>query len=747
MANPFQRYQSGGFEPIQGLAQSGANIGQMLGSGIASFGANIAKGIEAFNENKAKFGAALSDAEIAGSQLLQQQNAFVAASGIDPELANQYLSWDGQEDEALDMDSLKAVADNPFLRYAKLLQPAREGLEKLPTMALPKALATLNAAKGSMAQVDQQMKLDQMIAQARLENIAAGLPDAVQKTRKVLSNEVGVDANQDLFDNVQKVRDELIAKNPNDPAAVENGVRDFLKKVEANYASADIPDEQKAQFAAALKQYREGLKTELGDLTPTGESYEYQDESARQDKLQQETIMSLAKEKAKAADAEELLAQRAAQKLKREEETKAAVAKFGSNLMADVKNTLDDAVIKGQELTPRKLLGVIAGKEYSQNPSGPAVNVTQVRGIPGMGGAGMPGGGGFSGFTKRETNPNYKPSPAFEQLTKTINSLGLDMNKPLDEVAMFKIRKALGIYEEKNKEASAATAKKAENITTQSVRAEMEQQAKPPAPKSKPFSVGRLDLGEETYDEFLTAVDKEAAAREFYKAKFGAVPVGFTDMYRRMYPESTVRTTTINVNGQEVPIMIDSKGNATPLMKAGGEAADVEKVAKAKALTFNNTEIADGVRLTGVFAGTVDGAQSFRKEYARAANVRRDIQELIEINEMGYESLSPTAQARAQQLQNSVIAQLRVPIIGPGQVAIYEQDLLKDIVNKGTGFFTLEASERAALKGLMDRVDRELVNWPKSMGLEVQVSSNRSQTIRQLRLNRETKARIVGETN
>ena len=746
MANPFQRYQGGSFEPIQGLAQSGANIGQTIGSGIASFGENIAKGISAYNENKAKFDAAVADGEIAGSQLLQTQDAMVQASGVDPELASQYLSWDGQEDEVLDTQALRAVSDNPFLRYAKLLQPARDGLEKLPTMALPKALATLNAAKGSMAMVDQQMKLDNMIAQARLEREAANVPDAVQKTRKVLTGEVGADANQDLFANVQQVRDSLVAANPDDPSKVENGVRDYLKKVEATYASADIPDEQKAQFAAALKQYREGLKTELGDLTPVGESYEYQDESARQDKLQQETIMSLAKEKAKAADAEELLAQRAAGKLKKEEETKAAVSKFGSELMTDVKTVLDRAVIEGHEITPRKLLGVIAGKEYSQNPSGPAVTVTQYGPRLGMGGAGMPGGGGFSGFEKRETNPNYKPSPAFEQFKKTINELGVGMDKPLDEVALFKIRKAIGIYEEKNKEASAATAKKAESITTQSVRAEMEKQAQPPVAKSKPFSVGKLELGEETYDEFLTAVEKESVAREFYKAKFGSVPVGFTDMYRKMYPEAAVRTTTINVNGQEVPIMIDSKGNATPLLK-GGEAPDVEKVAKAKALTFNNTEIADGVRLSGIFAGTVDGAQTFRKDYARAANVRTAIQELMEINEMGYETLSPTARARADQLQSEVIAALRTPIIGPGQVAIYEQEILQDIVKKGTGFFSLESSERAALKGLMNRVDRELVNWPKSMGLQVQVSGNRSQTIRQLRLNRETKARIVGETN
>lgn len=734
MANPFQRYQSGGFEAVPGIAQAGANIGQMLGSGFSNFGGSIGAGIKQYYENKAKSTAAMQEIEVLGPQLLARRNAYLEASGIDPAMLDRYMQDDPSE--GTDDEMFKTISANPMVQLAKTLDPAIEALKKAPTKGLSAQLAALNSGKAAIGMVDEQIKLQDFVAKYRLEQTLNDLPDSVSVEQDVVTPDALFDPNDPLFTNVDKVRADLTAAGFSKDK-VERGVRQYLDQSGAKIRANETlgTPEQRAALIDALNRYAEGKLDIKGELTPVGESYEYQEESARQDKLHQETIMSIAKEKAKAADAEELLAQRAAGKLKREEETKAAVAKFGSNLMADVKITLDDAVIKGQEITPRQLLGVIAGKEYSQNPSGPAVNVTQVRPRIGMGGAGMPGGGGFSGFEKREANPQYKPSPAFEQLKKTIGELGVDMNKPLDEVAMFKIRKALGIYEEKNKETSAATTKKAENITTQSVRADMEQKAQPPAAKSKPFSVGELDLGTEIVDRRLNAAEKEAAAREFYAKRFGSVPPGFTQMYRQMFPEATVRTTEVN----GIPVMVDGKGNVTPLVS--NKEQDVEKQAAAKALTFDNTEIADGVRLSGVFAGTVAGAMAFRKDYAHMANVRSAVDELIKINEMGYETLSPTARARADQLQSEIIAAMRIPIVGPGQVAIPEQQILERIIQKGTGFFTLESGERAALKGLKDRMERELTNWPKSMGLEVKIGGQSSETIKRLRMQKLRSAR------
>jgi hypothetical protein len=736
MPNPFQRYQSGGFEPIQGLAQSGANIGQMLGSGIANFGSSIAKGLEAYNENKAKFGAAMADGEIAGSQLLQQQQAFINASGVDPELANQYLAWDGQPDEALDTDALKAVADNPFLRYAKLLQPARDGLEKLPTMALPKALATLNAAKGSMAQVDQQMKLDQMVAQARLENIAAGLPDAVQKTRKVTtSGEAGVDANNPFFKNVEQVRAGLV-KSGVTPEQVEAGVQDYIRKVESSIATSGATEEQKAGFAEAIAQYREGLRTDTGEVTDYGREDDYVQKT-----LADAYAAGQAAQKAPTPEGDALarMSESAAANINAKRVAQAEEKKTAATAQSEVRKAVLEVVSNGKAPTQAnmytqwgKILGGLGitwdGQQYVDAKGNNADRMEEVVKNEYMA---LMDKMGFSSLYRNVTSPSYEKEVAAK----------LKDNPELQT----RVLSAIPESKARSEKLAAQGQKLADAKPTTAADVLASSEAAKPKEQSKPFGVGKLELGEETYDEFLTSIQKEAAAREFYKAKFGAVPVGFTDMYRKMYPEASVRSTTIKVNGQDIPIMIDSKGNATQLKQA--EAPNVVEAAKAKAVTFANTEIADGVRLNGIFSGTVDGAQAFRKDYSHMANVRTAIARLVEINESGYETLSPSMRQEADQLQSEIIAALRVPIIGPGQVAVPEQEILHRIVKNPTGMFSLEASDRAALKGLMSRVDRELVNWPKSMGLEVNIAGNRSQTIRQLRLNRETKARMVGETN
>jgi hypothetical protein len=736
MPNPFQRYQSGGFEPIQGLAQSGANIGQMLGSGIANFGASIAKGLEAYNDNKAKFGAAMADGEIVGSQLLQTQDAMIKASGVDEALASQYLAWDGQPDEVLDTDALKAVADNPFLRYAKLLQPARDGLEKLPTMALPKALATLNAAKGSMAQVDQQMKLDQMVAQARLENIAAGLPDAVQKTRKVTtSGEAGVDANNPFFKNVEQVRAGLV-KSGVTADQVELGVQDYIRKVESSIATSGATEEQKAGFAEAIAQYREGLRTDTGEVTEYGREDDYVQKA-----VADAFAAGQAAQKAPTPEGDALarMSESAAANINAKRVAQAEEKKTAATAQSEVRKAVLDVVSKGQAPTQAnmytqwgKILGGLGitwdGQQYVDAKGNNADKMEEVVKNEYMA---LMDKMGFSSLYRNITSPSYQKEVAAQ----------LKDNPELQT----RVLSAIPESKARSEKLAAQGQKLADAKPTTAADVLASSEAAKPKEQSKPFGVGKLELGEETYDEFLTSVQKEAAAREFYKAKFGAVPVGFTDMYRKMYPEASVRSTTIKVNGQDIPIMIDSKGNATPLKM--GEAPNVVEQAKAKAVTFANTEIADGVRLNGIFSGTVDGAQAFRKDYSHMANVRTAISRLVEINESGYESLSPSMRQEADQLQSEIIAALRVPIIGPGQVAVPEQEILQRIVKNPTGIFSLEASDRAALKGLMSRVDRELVNWPKSMGLEVNIAGNRSQTIRQLRLNRESKARMVGETN
>lgn len=798
MANPFQRYQSGGFEAVPGITQAGANIGQMLGSGFGNFGANIASGLKQYYENTAKAKAADEDIAVVGQQLMSRQKAYMEAAGVDPALLQRYLNDDMVEENG-DRETFANLERNPMVRYAKQLQPVLDSLKSSPSKGLSAKLSALNSAKASFGMIDEQMKLDEFIGKHRLQQVVGDLPDSVQVTEDVVTPNVVVDPNNPFFAGVRNLKKQLEKQYPDNPDFVANGIRQYIDGVKATYGDRDMTPEQKEEFGSALESYAEGLRTEVGDLTDYGEEDAYvQDIVAKSyaegqkalkasegksgGKPQSAEVQALIKkrderlkyaagfddpanvekdpvlrreqermrDKAKAEayqfdvqlrnlgayanpegkSAEELIVENATKERKAAAAKKASVEKFGSQLLTDVSSALDSAVERGKDITARELLGVIAGKEYAQSPTGPATNVTQVAPRIGMGGAGMPGGGGFSGFEKREKNPQYVASPAFGQFKKIMDELRLDPNKPLTYDQMFLVKKQLGIVSDENLVKSEATTKQEQKITPSTVTAELDaKKTGTPAVKSKPFTIGQLELGSRLAEVQLNAVEKEAAAREYYSKRFGSVPTGFTDMYRHLFPEATVRMTEVN----GVPVMVDGKGNITVLK---GDAPSTKEIAESKALTFQNMEIADGVILDGIFAGTVAGAQDFRKNYSHMANVRSAIDELIKINDMGYESMSPTARARADQLQSVIIAALRIPIVGPGAISEKEQEILQRIVEKGTGIFTLEASERAALKGLKARVDAEIVNWPKSMGLNVRVGGQESDVIKQIRRRR-----------
>jgi hypothetical protein len=799
MANPFQRYQSGGFEAVPGITQAGANIGQMLGSGIGNFGANIASGLKQYYENTAKAKAADEDISVVGQQLMSRQQAYMEASGVDQALLQRYLNDDMVEENG-DREAFAEIEKNPMVRYAKQLQPVLDSLKSSPSKGLSAKLSALNSAKASFGMIDEQMKLDDFVAKHRLQQTANDLPTSVQVTEDVVTPNVIVDPNNPFFAGVRDLKTQLEQNFPNEPEKVANGIRKYIEKVKAQYGDQDMTPEQKEEFGKSLAAYAEGLRTEVGELTPTGESYEYQDESSRITKLQKEAVAAQKAEKAKpaskdpgmtraqlssrksqldeqiktaeagvkyydenilsgtkteyydmhkkhrdqrAADLEYLkgerakldsvefaplteadatarITARATEAKKKPLELKETLNNLGSSILKNVTDDVRQRIAEGERLTLMDIGKQITSLDIELNPTTTSVNVG-------------PYGRGLGVNTRLPS----QYTPARDILSAAAKKLGIKGDEPITDEQFLQLHKEMlkGVKTQTDTAAAAATERK--GITPEKVAADVAAAAEAklnppsqtPAAKSKPFSIGELELGSRLVDYKLNAVEREAAARDFYSKRFGSVPTGFTEMYRTMYPEATVRMTEVN----GVPVMVDGKGNITVLK---GDAPNVKEMAEAKALTFQGTEIADGVILDGIFAGTVAGAQDFRKNYSHMANVRSAIDELIKINDMGYESMSPTARARADQLQSVIIAALRIPIVGPGAISEKEQEILQRIVEKGTGIFTLEASERAALKGLKDRVDAEIVNWPKSMGLNVRVGGQESDVIKQIRRRR-----------
>lgn len=803
MANPFQRYQSGGFEAVPGIAQAGANIGQMLGSGFSNFGGSIGAGIKQYYENKAKSTAAMQEIEVLGPQLLARRNAYLEASGIDPATLDRYMQDDPSE--GTDDEMFKTISANPMVQLAKTLDPAIEALKKAPTKGLSAQLAALNSGKAAIGMVDEQIKLQDFISKYRFEQTLNDLPDSVSVEQDVVTPEALFNPDDPLFTNVDKVRSNLKAAGFSDDK-VELGVRQYLDRSGAKIRADETigTPEKRAALIDALGRYAmgeydtQGKQTEFGKLRAEADaSYEQSmaetlaaEKAATAPKAQAPkdigmTRSQLAQRKAqldeqiktaaagvkyydenvlsgtkteyydmhkrhrdqRAADLEYLkgerskldsiefaplseedatarITARATEAKKKPLELKETLNNLGSSILKNVTDDVRQRIAEGEPLTIKEIGRQITALEIDLNPT-----VTNVKMGPSWGpfGRKLP-----SQFT-----------PAREIFDAAAKKLGIKSDEPITDEQFLQLQKEMLKGVKTQSETATKAAEERKGVTPEKVAADiaaaaeakLNPQAQTPAAKSKPFSVGELELGTEIVDRRLNAAEKEAAAREFYAKRFGSVPPGFTQMYRQMFPEANIRTTEVN----GIPVMVDGKGNVTPLVS--NKEVDVEKQAAAKALTFDNTEIADGVRLSGVFAGTVAGAMAFRKDYAHMANVRSAVDELIKINEMGYETLSPTARARADQLQSEIIAAMRIPIVGPGQVAIPEQQILERIIQKGTGFFSLESGERAALKGLKDRMERELTNWPKSMGLEVKIGGQTSDTIKRLRMQKLRSAR------
>jgi hypothetical protein len=800
MANPFQRYQSGSFETVPGIAQAGANIGQMLGSGFSNLGSSLASGLKQYYENTAKAKAADEEIAVTGQQLLSRQEAYKQASGVDPTLLDRYLNDDMIEENG-DKEAFASLESNPMVRYAKQLQPVLDSLKSSPSKGLSAKLAALNSAKASFGLIDEQMKLDDFIAKYRLEQTMNQLPTSVQSTEEVVTPNVVVDPNNPFFEGVRNLKKQLEQNFPNNPEMVEKGVKDYIAKVRAQYGDKGMTDEQKAEFGSALDAYAEGLRTEVGELTDYGQEDDYVQRTLAESYAAGQKAMREAEGKAKAGKREQ------------SPEIKALIAKRDERLkyaanFDDPKNVEKDPILRKEQERMRDKANADAKALDTQirsmggydNPEGTpepdalkrmaesaATNINTKRQAEAenkkkgafakdevrqavlniVSGNRVPNVSNFvrekeriireMGLTwdgenyvdKDGKNMDWVDAAINKEYETLLDSMGMGslkgLTNPAREKEMVEALKNNPEFQTRVLGAIPPSKARAEKLATEGqkladtkpttaedvlAKAAAKSQPTTPAVKSKPFTIGELELGERLVDVELNAVEREAAARDFYAKRFGSVPPGFTQMYRQMFPEASVRTTTVN----GIPVMVDGKGNVTPL--TSGKEADIEKIAAGKALTFQNTEIADGVVLDGVFAGTVSGAQAFRKDYAHMANVRSAIDELIKINDMGYESLSPTARARADQLQSEIIAALRIPIVGPGQVAIPEQAILERIVQKGTGIFSLEASEKAALKGLQDRVNRELVNWPKSLGLNVRIGGQESDVIKQIRMRR-----------
>lgn len=143
MESPFARYSGQGIQPVTGMAEAGANIGQMYGNAIANFGKSISEGLQRYQENSAKNEILSQEAIALGDQIMAFQNQF-----RDP----------------------KTGQLNPeYAPFAQSLQPHIDKLSKVPSMSLTQKMGVVTGVKAAFANIAPQLQAFEMMRNVRLQ--------------------------------------------------------------------------------------------------------------------------------------------------------------------------------------------------------------------------------------------------------------------------------------------------------------------------------------------------------------------------------------------------------------------------------------------------------------------------------------------------------------------------------------------------------------------------------------------------
>lgn len=216
----FQQYQSG-IQPVTGMAEAGANIGNMYAQGLSNLGKGLAEGIKAFNDNSAKN--ELANAKI--QSLSQDVANKIAMYSQDPEIAQ------------------SGVLDG-LMQTAATLQDA-------PTKGLNQRLGLVHEAETRLAGFGQQLQEWSFLRGRQIER---GISDALQKFAGTVTTTDSIDVNDPMFnvnpnETITQTKDRLFkilgeVKKLNPKAQINNDefYARWLSKAEQEVAKAQDID-------------------------------------------------------------------------------------------------------------------------------------------------------------------------------------------------------------------------------------------------------------------------------------------------------------------------------------------------------------------------------------------------------------------------------------------------------------------------------------------------------------------------
>ena len=744
MASNFAQYTNGVVMPT-GISEAGANVGRFAQQGLSSFGESLGKGLETYNENVAKDQVLQEEAKQLGTQIQQ----FAAQFGDSPE-------------------------HKPF---ADSLQPYIEQLAKVPSMSLTQKMGAVTGVKAAFANVGNQLQAFELMRGERLKRdyeaarLKVGEGSIVSTPIDILKGKVGIQSNKTIKQNIDDYSAVL------DNVANKEGV-----KIDKAKAIEDFKANMKSQIAKGVDLQGKPIDPALlGKLKDQFSNEETAGSDAMSYWMNEDTTGAAGKrldtlgKSANVQMTEEIQAKIDSLKSgdDKGKQTQAAIEALTKQRDSMKKRIEEGDVIEGSVLPAvagnvGDWISNVINNEYALK--------AQARTYKAFGGGKITEEAVGKLLTDMQSSAGaltFMPIGAnIKALTDTVvNLFGAEnltiKDKRIVEAAIRNRNLSQDMSMTYGGVINKSPTKQLEAVNTQieTLKGQLSKTDNAPAIEAEikklealktPTSIGtseKLIIGSYEKKVPVSIEKKETEMAKFFQNKYGYVPAGFREMFLKNTPEANFKT-------METPygaFMYDGKewkqlqGQKQMTAKEIGENAayqfgSVSADGKTVPMNFANS----GIYLSGLFKGTPEALEKFRQEYYNLSGSEKSISRLIEINNMVGESMPWNAalQGEAKGLIPQLKAALRTDIIGVGTVSNYEQELINDVVADPTKFFSLEASDRAKLMVIADRIRNKIANYPTIYGLTVERAADTKtieKGLRQDLLNRESKSRLEQE--
>jgi len=739
----FQQYQSG-IQPVSGMAQAGANIGNMYAQGINTFTKGLAEGIKAYNENSAK-----NDLANQKLQMLSQDVANkIAMYSQDPEIAQ------------------SGVLEG-LMQTAATLQDA-------PTKGLNQRIGLVHEAETRLAGFGQQLQEWSFLRGRAIER---GISEALnQYAGKVKSTEAvnlddpnfSVNPNESIVqqkDRVMKYFGEIKKVNPNVQFNDQEFWQRWLAKAEQSTAKAQDIDPRiisaqleainaekgiTAQNRLAEGNLPEGAFTEGGMLYQNKDGlYDYQgtpmqntvkdyeasmqkpsEVPARQEKQYQQDVADALKffganDAQKDIEIQSKLAERKVSEQKPKIEENAKITDFAKTVLQNTKDYLDGAIQNNQSITLSDIVKNITGFEIENNPTRKLSTYESskwgvISTVP---------------FPSRYTEVR-------DNVAKAAKALGISGDKPMTADQISDLRKAITSQSKSALTEAEKAKEKLDTLSPSTIDVGSKDKAKAPVPV---IGVGDVVVGTVDTERPISVNERKAQVQDFLTQRFGAIdptdptgkrriPVqGFDSFFKKAVPESELQEYTtpsgvrlMYMNGKWEQMKMPEQRSIQDIRKEmigvyGQQTRDGRLVP---------TEFVpnSGIMIGGLYRGGDAEEKEFKTEMIQLADARRSIKRLQEINDKVGEFANFKLSGEAEVEVMNLKAALRKDIIGVGTVSNFEQGLIDRVIANPTSFFSMESRDRAILLALAQRVDRRIRNLSAAGGLTVQIRDTDSES-------------------